>query len=92
MDELMVIESSKMSVSAKNTTIDELMRGYFEGVEKGFPSIVSNVVRTTGKLAPTPLSEVEQQCELCEMPLKGQAPEKSRLCYACIRNLPKVDA
>lgn len=88
MDELVVFDTSKAAVSAKNTTIDELMRGYFEGVERDFPSIVANVVRTTGKLEPTPLSEVEQQCELCEMPLEGQAPERSRLCYGCIRNLP----
>jgi len=90
MDELVVFDTKKAAVSAKNTTIDELMRGYFEGVERDFPSIVANVVRTTGKLKPTPLSEVEQQCELCEMPLEGQAPEMSRLCYGCIRHLPRT--
>lgn len=37
-------------VSAKNSSIDELMRGYFEGVESAYPSIVANVVRTTGRL------------------------------------------
>lgn len=92
MDELVIFDTSKATVSAKNSTIDELMRGYFEGVERDFPSIVANVVRTTGKLQPTPLSQVEQQCELCDMPLEGQAPEKSRLCYGCIRNLPRTAA
>lgn len=92
MDELVVFDTSKAAVSAKNSTIDELMRGYFEGVERDFPSIVANVVRTTGKLKPMPLSEVEQQCELCDLPLEGQAPERSRLCYGCIRNLPRTAA
>ena len=41
-------------VSAKNMTIDELVRQYFETVERDYPSIVANVVRTTGKLQMPP--------------------------------------
>ena len=36
--------------SSKDSTIDGLMRQYFETVEESYPSIVANVVRTTAKL------------------------------------------
>jgi cytoplasmic tRNA 2-thiolation protein 2 len=42
--------SSNISASSKNTTIDDLMAQYFETVEKDYPSIVANVVRTSSKL------------------------------------------
>lgn len=80
----------KPIVSTKNTTIDDLMEQYFSSVEKEYPSIVANVVRTTGKLVAPELSQMEQ-CELCCNPLEGHAPEKSRLCYSCIRMLPKEE-
>ena len=86
----LVLEDDIKRVSTKNTTIDDLMRQYFESVERDYPSIVANVVRTTGKLRAAPLSDVEKQCELCDMPLAGQAPERSRLCYGCIRALPRA--
>lgn len=82
---------SKPIVSTKNTTIDDLMGQYFATVEQEYPSIVANVVRTTSKLQAPSLTLVEQQCELCNMPLEGQAPERSRLCYGCIRNIPLAD-
>ena len=82
--------ANRVAVSTKNTTIDDLMAQYFENVEQEYPSIVANVVRTTGKLrATTVLAQVEQECELCAMPLEGQAPARSRLCYGCIRILPQ---
>ncbi|KAF2216414.1 hypothetical protein CERZMDRAFT_93709 [Cercospora zeae-maydis SCOH1-5] len=87
-----VVRSVKTAVSTKNTTIDDLMAQYFENVEQEYPSIVANVVRTAGKLQPTTLAEVEQQCELCNLPLEGQAPGRSRLCYGCIRTLPPGNA
>jgi len=71
----------------RNSTIDELTRQYFGGVEVDYPSIVANVVRTTGKLEARTLGEVEAHCELCDLPLEGQAPERSRLCYGCIRTM-----
>ncbi|GIZ46438.1 hypothetical protein CKM354_000956400 [Cercospora kikuchii] len=86
----LVAKSPRPAVSTKNTTIDDLMAQYFENVEQEYPSIVANVVRTTGKLQPTTLAQVEQQCELCNMPLEGQAPARSRLCYGCIRTLPQA--
>jgi cytoplasmic tRNA 2-thiolation protein 2 len=85
-------DASKPAVSTKNTSIDDLMRQYFESVERDYPSIVANVVRTTGKLRAMELSEQAVRCELCELPLGGQAPEKSRLCYGCIRALPWVES
>ncbi|KAK3708539.1 Cytoplasmic tRNA 2-thiolation protein 2 [Vermiconidia calcicola] len=90
LDELILRNEARVAVSTRNTTIDDLMKQYFESVERDYPSIVANVVRTTGKLQAASLSEIEKQCELCEMPLDGQAPERSRLCYGCIRALPQA--
>jgi cytoplasmic tRNA 2-thiolation protein 2 len=61
-------------VSSKNATIDSLMKEYFEGVEKDYPSIVTNVVRTSSKLRPlrgveTGLSKTSLECELCGVPV-----------------------
>lgn len=83
--DIMVANDAKPATSTKNTTIDDLMNQYFVSVERDFPSIVANVVRTTGKLV-API-DVARHCELCELPLDGEAPEKSRLCYGCIRTL-----
>ena len=55
---------------------------------KRLTSIVTNVVRTTGKLRGLEVHEVKARCEVCEMPLEARgAPERSRLCYGCIRTL-----
>lgn len=59
------------STSSKNTTIDDLMKQYFESVEENFPSIVSNVVRTTGKLQISPGALADPKCSLCGMPVPG---------------------
>jgi cytoplasmic tRNA 2-thiolation protein 2 len=80
-------KAGAMPTMMKNSTIDDLTRAYFSGVEVDYPSIVANVVRTTGKLQARTLGEVEAHCELCDLPLEGQAPERSRLCYGCIRTL-----
>jgi cytoplasmic tRNA 2-thiolation protein 2 len=90
MGDIVVKPVVKPAVSTRHTTIDDLMTQYFASVEREYPSIVANVVKTTGKLEASLLREVEQQCELCEMPLDGQAPERSRLCYGCIRTLPSA--
>ncbi|KKY20731.1 putative thiouridylase cytoplasmic subunit 2 [Diplodia seriata] len=37
---------TQVSASAKNTTIDDLMKQYFESVEQDYPSIVANVMPT----------------------------------------------
>jgi cytoplasmic tRNA 2-thiolation protein 2 len=61
-------------VSSKNATIDSLMKEYFEGVEKDYPSIVTNVVRTSSKLRPLERveagsSKTSLTCELCGVPV-----------------------
>jgi cytoplasmic tRNA 2-thiolation protein 2 len=57
------------STSSKNTTIDDLMKQYFESVEENFPSIVANVVRTTSKLEVRPGAMSNPRCSLCSMPV-----------------------
>ena len=61
--------STQASTSSKNTTIDDLMKQYFESVEEKFPSIVSNVVRTSGKLEVPAGSDSDLRCSLCDMPV-----------------------
>ncbi|KAH0445829.1 hypothetical protein KCU90_g198, partial [Aureobasidium melanogenum] len=56
-------------VSAKHSTIDGLMRNYFDAVEKNYPSIVANVVRTTAKFAAPSVGAGEASCSLCGLPL-----------------------
>jgi cytoplasmic tRNA 2-thiolation protein 2 len=63
--------ATQASMSSKNTTIDDLMKQYFESVEENFPSIVSNVVRTTGKLEMPTGAETDPCCSLCGMPAPG---------------------
>ena len=63
--------ATQASMSSKNTTIDDLMKQYFESVEENFPSIVSNVVRTTGKLEILPNASSDPNCSLCNMPVPG---------------------
>lgn len=60
---------SQTSMSSKNTTIDDLMQQYFGSVEENFPSIVSNVVRTTGKLDAPVADASAPRCDLCNMPV-----------------------
>jgi len=61
-------------VSSKNATIDNLMKEYFESVEKDYPSIVTNVVRTSSKLiasreTSTNTDGKELCCQLCGVPV-----------------------
>lgn len=56
-------------MSSKNTTIEDLMKQYFESVEENFPSIVANVVRTTSKLEAGLGSASNSRCVLCNMPV-----------------------
>jgi cytoplasmic tRNA 2-thiolation protein 2 len=98
-----VFEKTQAPPSAKNTTIDGLMRGYFEEVEEAYPSIVSNVVRTAGKLQ-FPSFEDSVRCKLCDLPVEttmtgieggggyqeigASQATVSGLCYGCSRSLP----
>lgn len=63
--------TTQASTSSKNTTIDDLMKQYFESVEENFPSIVSNVVRTSGKLEVPAGADSDPRCGLCDMPVPG---------------------
>jgi cytoplasmic tRNA 2-thiolation protein 2 len=66
-----LLGATQASTSSKNTTIDDLMKQYFESVEENFPSIVSNVVRTTGKLESPSNVTPDAHCSLCGMPVPG---------------------
>ena len=55
--------------SSKDTTIDGLMTQYFESVEKEYPSIVMNVVRTSSKLLPPETHQSSEVCSLCGNPI-----------------------
>lgn len=62
--------SNGTPTSSKDTTIDGLMNQYFKSVEQNYPSIVANVVRTSGRLAaPTILSD-SISCGLCGLPVE----------------------
>lgn len=88
-------------VSMKNATIDDLMKDYFQSVEENYPSVVANVVRTSGKLHAGAGSEGLTSCSLCGMPFDasledgtaGQAAQAEGtsntldLCYGCNQTL-----
>ena len=57
--------SPQVSASSKDTTIDGLMSQYFESVEQNYPSIVANVVRTSGRLNPPAMLEACRSCSIC---------------------------
>lgn len=61
--------SVQVSASSKDTTIDDLMTQYFESVEENYPSIVANVVRTSGRLMAPGIDSNEQSCGVCELPI-----------------------
>lgn len=88
-------------VSHKELSIEDVMSRYFAEVEESYPSIVTNVVRTTEKLnRPT-----GDACGLCGLPLDGQGDERWKgeigedphettqqshaagLCYGCERSI-----
>lgn len=56
--------------SSKHVSIDQIMDEYFQSIELTFPGIVSNVVRTAGKLHESAMNE--GSCHLCGFPTDGQ--------------------
>ncbi|KAK6432393.1 Cytoplasmic tRNA 2-thiolation protein 2 [Oleoguttula sp. CCFEE 5521] len=82
---------AKAVVNSRDATIEGLMRGYFEGVEEGFPAVVSNVVRTVGKLQAQPILSREEkvaECEVCGLNFVREGEvERSRVCGGCVRML-----
>ena len=61
--------SIELLVSSRDTTIDDLMSQYFESVETNYPSIVANVVRTTGRLMAPAAADTFSQCGICGLPV-----------------------
>ncbi|KAI4272924.1 MAG: hypothetical protein L6R38_006478 [Xanthoria sp. 2 TBL-2021] len=91
----------KPSASSKNITIEDLMGQYFESVEQNYPSIVANVVRTSGRLvAPSLGSQDDAVCHICRLPLTvgaeglrwngEQEGSASTTCSNGSRDMPKL--
>ena len=66
---LVLETATQIPTSSKDATIDGLMSQYFESVEEGHPSIVANVVRTSGRLVAPSVSEDNQSCSICGYPV-----------------------
>ncbi|KAM0801316.1 hypothetical protein BDR22DRAFT_804873 [Usnea florida] len=64
---------SQVPASSKDATIDGLMTQYFESVEKHYPSIVANVVRTSGRLVASSTNENTTSCSVCGYPVINQS-------------------
>ncbi|RDA93348.1 hypothetical protein CP533_0324 [Ophiocordyceps camponoti-saundersi (nom. inval.)] len=92
---------SRSVVSHKDSSIEDVIDSYFDGVEGPYSGIVANVVQTTGKLERIPASVF---CPLCGMALDEQGDSRwagelgdsstsegqkdlKRLCHGCRRTL-----
>lgn len=87
-------------ISHKDLSIEETMTRYFESVEESYPAVVTNVVRTTGRLERAGAGDGEA-CSVCSMAVdesgdarwKGEigaeakAEGAPRLCYGCERSI-----
>ena len=77
--------------SSKGFSIDRLMQQYFTAVEENYPSVVSNVVRTSTKLEAPQVEADLQLCSFCNLPvLEEEGPRHHQtveklLCYGCRR-------
>lgn len=98
-DDLLPRGLRKTPVSAKSTTVDDVVRKFLDSTESNFPSLVSNIIRTTGKLGTKQITSSEP-CTLCgySYPQRLDAspessatldtlPSASSLCYGCTRLL-----
>ncbi|KAK6194302.1 hypothetical protein LQW54_011576 [Pestalotiopsis sp. IQ-011] len=94
--------SSAAVVSHKDLGIDDVMARYFAEVEENYPSVVANVVRTTGKLNRFGGDGENGSCGLCGLGLdevgderwrgelgeqKNEGDGRGRLCYGCERSV-----
>ena len=88
-------------VSHRDISIEEVMVRYFAEVEENYPSIVANVVRTTGKLE---RREEGGRCGMCGLALDEQGDDRwkgelgeprlvegtstsTRICHGCERSI-----
>lgn len=94
--------ASSSVVSHKDQSIEEVMARYFDGVEGPYSGIVTNVVRTAGKLDRL---VTEHHCRLCGITLDQEGdstwagelgddlaqdavnPDTGKLCYGCKRSM-----
>lgn len=101
--DIVVFDKSGSSVvSHKDQSIEDVTARYFETLDSSFSSIVSNVVRTAGKLSRVAGSEA--QCGLCGVTLDERGDSRwageigdehdgasqsrvTRLCYGCKRSV-----
>ena len=74
--------SPQLPTSSKENTIDSLMSQYFESVEQNYPSIVANVVRTSGRLVVPPSSENSSACVICGHPIVNESWDGDQLEFA----------
>ena len=89
---LVVLDSpSSAPASSKDLSIDSLMQQYFATVEEQYPSIVANVVRTSGKLITPQTGPKTRRCSLCALPIsdggdfEGNMGTDRNLCHGCSR-------
>ncbi|KAL0930780.1 cytoplasmic tRNA 2-thiolation protein 2 [Colletotrichum truncatum] len=93
---------SSTIVSHRELSIEDVMARYFEEVEESYPSVVANVVRTSGKLMRVNDGDACAVCsmdideqggarwkgEIGEDPDDGKRKENTgRLCYGCERSI-----
>lgn len=78
--------------SSSHTSMDSLMQQYFSNIEEQYPSIVANVVRTSGKLIAPQIKPQASQCSLCDLPILESVDQNNQdhntgdlLCYGCRR-------
>jgi cytoplasmic tRNA 2-thiolation protein 2 len=96
--------TTQSATSLRNSSIDLLTQRFFESTEASNPGIVSNVVRTSGKLQHTIVGT--RRCKLCLIPVTqsqlggagwagmqndeaGLEQTHSKLCYGCARSVPE---
>ena len=65
-------DNPQKAASAKGATVDNLMAQYFASVEENYPSIVSNVVRTSNRLVAPSTSTETGYCAICNLPIESE--------------------
>ncbi|KAF1815430.1 hypothetical protein P152DRAFT_185301 [Eremomyces bilateralis CBS 781.70] len=88
----------KQAVSTRDSSIDALMTSYIDSVERGYPSIVANVVRTAGEKLTKRPPQSSNVCAICLLPYHddleptGQSngnTSQFQLCYGCRQSVPQ---